>query len=120
MDQTELAARARAARESRTALHDGIVAAALDEMPQPAIAEATGLSIAQIRRIERAGGVPPRAAGRPRNTPPAEAGLPQAQKRPAPIRERGVHVLPHMSGKAATLVETRGVAVALPDPAGRS
>lgn len=66
MDPTELAALARTARESRTALDAGIVAAALEDWPQPAIAEATGLSIAQVRRIERAGGVPPRPAGRPR------------------------------------------------------
>jgi len=66
MDPTELATLARNARESRTALDQGIIAAALEDWPQPAIAEATGLSIAQIRRIERAGGVPPRPAGRPR------------------------------------------------------
>lgn len=64
MDPKHLADLARTARKSRTALDEAIVTAATEEVPQPVIAEATGLSVAQIRRIERAGGVPPRATGR--------------------------------------------------------
>jgi DNA-directed RNA polymerase specialized sigma24 family protein len=44
-----------------------IVQAALEGMTRADICAATGLSDEQVRRIERAGNVPPRAAGRPRS-----------------------------------------------------
>lgn len=41
-----------------------IVTAASEGMDRADICAATGLSIGHVRRIERAGGVPPRAPGR--------------------------------------------------------
>jgi len=43
-----------------------IVTAAIEGMDREIICDATGLSEGHVRRIERAGGVPPRPPGRPR------------------------------------------------------
>lgn len=47
-----------------------IVQAAQEDIPKLEVCEATGLTKEQVRRIERAGGAPKRAAGRPRQTQP--------------------------------------------------
>lgn len=57
---TEAVATATAARDA------AIVIAATEGMDREVIRKATGLSDGHIRRIERAGGVPPRKPGRPR------------------------------------------------------
>jgi len=59
---TKLAA---AVADSIAARDAAIVAAAKEGWDQRDICNATGLSAVQVRRIERAGGLPPRKAGRP-------------------------------------------------------
>jgi hypothetical protein len=67
MDATELKRLARAVNAATTARDAAIVQAAREGIPKSIVLEATGLSKERIRQIERAGGVPPRKAGRPRN-----------------------------------------------------
>lgn len=64
MDPQKLAELAAAAINATIARDAAIVEAARNGMSQPDICAATKLSPAQVRRIERAGGVPPRAPGR--------------------------------------------------------
>jgi hypothetical protein len=66
MDATELS-RLTLAVETATAARDAaIVQAAREGIPKDIVLDATGLSKERIRQIERAGGAPKRAAGRPR------------------------------------------------------
>jgi len=65
---TRLSIAAEQAQQAATAAirvrDQAIIAAALEDMPQPVIIEATGLSRDRIRIIEREGGVPQRKRGR--------------------------------------------------------
>jgi hypothetical protein len=67
MDATELRNLSQAARDALAARDAAIVQAAHEGLRKDIVLEATGLSKERIRQIERAGGVPPRKAGRPRN-----------------------------------------------------
>lgn len=64
MNPQKLAKLAAAAINATIARDAAIVEAAKDGMTQPDICAATKLSPAQVRRIERAGGIPPRTPGR--------------------------------------------------------
>jgi len=66
MTPGKLAELSKATANAIAARDAAIVAAALGGMSREDIREATGLSDTQLRRIEREGGVPPRAPGRPR------------------------------------------------------
>lgn len=67
MDATELRRRSQAARDALAARDAAIVQAAREGLPKDTVLDATGLSKERVRQIERAGGVPPRKAGRPRS-----------------------------------------------------
>lgn len=67
MDATELQRLTRAAETATTARDAAIVQAAREGLPKAVVLDATGLSKERVRQIERAGGVPPRKAGRPRS-----------------------------------------------------
>jgi DNA-directed RNA polymerase specialized sigma24 family protein len=58
-----------AIQDATEARDEAIAAAATEGMDRAEICEATGLSDGHVRRIERARGVPPRPAGRPRKAP---------------------------------------------------
>jgi len=60
---------AQAIQDATDARDQAIAAAATEGMDRAEICAATGLSDGHVRRIERAHGVPPRPAGRPRKTP---------------------------------------------------
>jgi hypothetical protein len=61
----ELRHRTAAVHDALAARDAAIVQAAHERIPKPVVMEATGLSKEHLRRIERAGGAPHRAAGRP-------------------------------------------------------
>ena len=52
-------------KDAIAARNTAIVQAAIEGIPKPTVCEATGLTGEQVRRIERAGAAPKRAAGRP-------------------------------------------------------
>lgn len=68
MTPSKLAELTQAIADAGAARDAAIVTAAMEGMSQLDICAATGLSQVQVRRIERAGGVPRRAAGRPPGT----------------------------------------------------
>ena len=76
MTPERLAELARTARTTLAAHNDAVAArnaaiveAARQNIPKPAVVEATGLTKEQVRRIEREGGAPHRQAGRPAKDP---------------------------------------------------
>lgn len=64
----KLAELSQAIQKAIDARNAAIVQAAAAGIPKTVVCEATGLTKEQVRRIERAGGAPKRAAGRPPGT----------------------------------------------------